>query len=73
MLKVQQGMLDEVRDILLTESVLCKDGPLNFNIQTASLRLYHTQSCKSKWEVQEKLKDWPWTVVPHTICLDLLV
>eukprot|EP00438_Fugacium_kawagutii_P016305 Skav208508 [mRNA] locus=scaffold1658:212929:218160:+ [translate_table: standard] len=46
------GMLDGVRDILLTESVLCKDEPLNFNIQTASLRLYHKESCKSQWEAE---------------------
>lgn len=50
-------MVGAVKNILVAESELCKDGLCDFNIKTASLRLYSTGTCSSQWEVQEKLKD----------------
>ena len=51
-------MGDEVGHILSFESKVCKDGPCDFNISTASLRLYPSKGCKSKWNIQERLQEW---------------
>eukprot|EP00435_Cladocopium_sp_Y103_P063286 s2564_g24.t2 len=57
--KMDACMVGAVKNILLAKSELCKDGFCDFNIQTASLRLYSTGTCSSQWEVQEKLKAEP--------------
>lgn len=59
LLQMDACMVTPVKDILVAKSELCKDGLCDFNIQTASLRLYSTGTCSSQWEVQEKLKAEP--------------
>ncbi|CAK9050251.1 unnamed protein product [Durusdinium trenchii] len=58
-LQRQKSMGDEVGHILSFESKVCKDGPCDFNISTASLRLYPSKGCKSKWNIQERLQEGP--------------